>query len=246
MWVNEVGAINFFGQGFAPDIQRQSRVMAYLLSTYAQVSPRIERIYVYHWRAAPGDDLFDSGLLDVQGVPAARLLPVLPGHRPPARLTPRRHAAGVVYARADVAPHHHPGRAGRSAAVRRRRLRPDRGGDDDGGRSPPGPQALAPTDTAPKAEARPDRRSGPSRASSGRRRKPVEGDVRLTGLRGGPAGRAGRQPARDPARPALRGHRHQARPRHGALRRHRPRRAPPGGPGRLLRQRAADRASSPW
>jgi len=69
VWVNEVGAINFFGQGFAPDIQRQSRVMAYLLSTYAQVSPRIERIYVYHWRAAPGDDLFDSGLLDVQGVP---------------------------------------------------------------------------------------------------------------------------------------------------------------------------------
>ena len=40
MWVNEVGAINFFGQGFAPDLQRQSRVMAYLLSTYAQVSPR--------------------------------------------------------------------------------------------------------------------------------------------------------------------------------------------------------------
>jgi hypothetical protein len=69
VWVNEVGAINFFGQGFAPDVQRQSRVMAYLLSTYAQVSPRIERIYVYHWRAAPGDDLFDSGLLDVQGVP---------------------------------------------------------------------------------------------------------------------------------------------------------------------------------
>ncbi|HEX5911453.1 MAG TPA: hypothetical protein VFY44_13245 [Thermoleophilaceae bacterium] len=69
VWVNEVGAINFFGQGFAPDIQRQSRVMAYLLSTYAQVSPRIERIYVYHWRAAAGDDLFDSGLLDVQGVP---------------------------------------------------------------------------------------------------------------------------------------------------------------------------------
>ena len=69
VWVNEVGAINFFGQGLAPDIQRQSRVMTYLLSTYAQVSPRIERIYVYHWRAAPGDDLFDSGLLDVQGTP---------------------------------------------------------------------------------------------------------------------------------------------------------------------------------
>ncbi len=43
--------------------------MAYLLDDYARVSPRLKRIYVYHWRAAPGDNLFDSGLLDAAGRP---------------------------------------------------------------------------------------------------------------------------------------------------------------------------------
>ena len=69
VWVNEVGAINFFGKGFAPDLERQSRVMTYLLSTYPKVSSRLERIYVYHWRAAQGNELFDSALLDLEGRP---------------------------------------------------------------------------------------------------------------------------------------------------------------------------------
>lgn len=69
VWVNEVGAVNFFGKGLPPDINRQTRVMAFLLSRYPLVSRRIQRIYVYHWRAAPGDDLFDSGLLDLDGRP---------------------------------------------------------------------------------------------------------------------------------------------------------------------------------
>ena len=69
VWANEVGALNFFGRGVRPDIRRQDRVMAYLLDDYARVSPRLTRIYVYHWRAAPGDNLFDSGLLDAAGRP---------------------------------------------------------------------------------------------------------------------------------------------------------------------------------
>ena len=69
VWVNEVGAINFFGKGLAPDQNRQTRVMSYLMGTYPRVSPRLERLYVYHWRAAPDDTLFDSGLLDVEGRP---------------------------------------------------------------------------------------------------------------------------------------------------------------------------------
>ena len=69
VWVNEVGAINFFGKGLAPDQDRQTRVMSYLMSTYPRVSARLERLYVYHWRAAPGDKLFDSGLLDIEGRP---------------------------------------------------------------------------------------------------------------------------------------------------------------------------------
>lgn len=69
VWVDEVGAVNFFGKGLRPSIERQTRVMAFLLSRYPRLSPRIKRIYVYHWRAARGDNLFDSGLLDVDGNP---------------------------------------------------------------------------------------------------------------------------------------------------------------------------------
>ncbi len=69
VWVNEVGAINFFGKGLEPDLERQTRVMSYLVGTYPRVSPRLERLYVYHWRAAAGDTLFDSGLLDAAGRP---------------------------------------------------------------------------------------------------------------------------------------------------------------------------------
>jgi len=69
VWVNEVGAVHFFGKGMRPDIARQTRVMDFLMGAYPRVSRRIERIYVYHWRAAPNDDLFDAGLLDVDGRP---------------------------------------------------------------------------------------------------------------------------------------------------------------------------------
>lgn len=68
VWVTEVGAINFFGKGIKPDIARQTQRMRFLLTRYPAVSRRIRRMYVYHWRAAAGDDLFDSGLLDVNGV----------------------------------------------------------------------------------------------------------------------------------------------------------------------------------
>lgn len=69
VWVVEVGAIHFFGRGLRPSISRQTRVMRYLLNVYPRVSPRLERMYVYHWRAAPGDRLFDAGLLAADGSP---------------------------------------------------------------------------------------------------------------------------------------------------------------------------------
>lgn len=67
VWVTEVGAINFFGRGIKPNIPRQTRRMHFLLTRYPAVSRRIQRLYVYHWRAAAGDNLFDSGLLDLNG-----------------------------------------------------------------------------------------------------------------------------------------------------------------------------------
>jgi hypothetical protein len=43
--------------------------MRYLMTSFVRVSPRFERMYVYHWRAAPGDQLWDSALLSVDGQP---------------------------------------------------------------------------------------------------------------------------------------------------------------------------------
>jgi hypothetical protein len=69
VWVVEVGAIHFFGRGLRPSIPRQTRVMRYLVRVYPRVSRRLRRMYVYHWRAAAGDTLFDSGLLSADGSP---------------------------------------------------------------------------------------------------------------------------------------------------------------------------------
>jgi hypothetical protein len=86
VWVTEVGAINFFGKGLPPSESRQTRVMRYLMNDYPKVSKRLERMYVYHWRAAPGNSLFDSGLLNVDGSerPAYRIFFKALGKRPPA------------------------------------------------------------------------------------------------------------------------------------------------------------------
>ena len=67
VWAVEVGAVNFFGQGFRPNIKRQTRAMRFLMNRYPRVSRRLKRMYVYHWRAAKGDRLWDSGLLSVSG-----------------------------------------------------------------------------------------------------------------------------------------------------------------------------------
>ena len=88
VWANEVGALNFFGKGVRPDIRRQDRVMAYLLDDYARVSPRLERIYVYHWRAAAGNTLFDSAPPGRAGPAAA----------PPITASSRRSASAAARA----------------------------------------------------------------------------------------------------------------------------------------------------
>ena len=67
VWVTEIGAVNFFGRGFPPSIGRQTRAMRYMMTRYPRVSRRIDRMYVYHWRAARGNRLWDSGLLSTGG-----------------------------------------------------------------------------------------------------------------------------------------------------------------------------------
>jgi len=67
VWAVEAGAVNFFGRGFRPNIKRQTKAMRFLMTRYPRVSRRLKRMYVYHWRAAKGDKLWDSGLLSASG-----------------------------------------------------------------------------------------------------------------------------------------------------------------------------------
>lgn len=67
VWVTEVGAIHFFGPWFRPNISRQTKAMRFMMTRYPKVSNRTARIYVYHWRAAPKDRLWDSALLSANG-----------------------------------------------------------------------------------------------------------------------------------------------------------------------------------
>lgn len=85
VWVTEIGAVNFFGRGLRPSISRQARAMSYMMSRYPRVSRRIERMYVYHWRAAPGNRQWDSALLSVGGKrrPAYRIFFRALGRRAP-------------------------------------------------------------------------------------------------------------------------------------------------------------------
>ena len=69
MWVVEVGAIHFFGRGLRPSIPRQTKVMRYLVNDYPRVSPRLKRMYVYHWQAAPPTRSSTRALLSADGAP---------------------------------------------------------------------------------------------------------------------------------------------------------------------------------
>jgi hypothetical protein len=65
VWAVEVGAVNYFGR-LRPNIKRQTKSMRFMMSRFRRVSPRIKRMYVYHWRAAKRS-IWDSGLLSASG-----------------------------------------------------------------------------------------------------------------------------------------------------------------------------------
>ncbi len=67
VWISEVGAINFFGSDFPPNISRQTEAMRFMMTRYPKASHRIDRMYIYHWRAAPADTFWDSALLSANG-----------------------------------------------------------------------------------------------------------------------------------------------------------------------------------
>jgi hypothetical protein len=70
LWAVEAGAVNFFVTQLKPSISRQTRAMKFMMDRYQYVSPRLKRMYVYHWQASKTDFYtWDSGLLDPQGTP---------------------------------------------------------------------------------------------------------------------------------------------------------------------------------
>ena len=69
VWATEIGAVNFFGKGFRPNLRRQTSAMRYLMTRYPRVSKRLDRMYIYHWQAAPGNRQWDSALLNVRSRP---------------------------------------------------------------------------------------------------------------------------------------------------------------------------------
>jgi hypothetical protein len=67
VWATEIGAVHFFGRGFRPSISRQTKAMRFMMTRYPRVSRRLQRMYVYHWRAAKGNKLWDSALISIGG-----------------------------------------------------------------------------------------------------------------------------------------------------------------------------------
>ena len=62
--------MNFFVTQLKPSISRQTRAMTFLMNKYVNVSPRLKRVYVYHWQASKTDFyVWDSALLDSKGSP---------------------------------------------------------------------------------------------------------------------------------------------------------------------------------
>jgi len=67
VYVTEVGALNKFGRFYKPSLSRQNKAMKYTMTKYPRVSRRLKAMYIYHWRAAPAGEAFDSGLISFNG-----------------------------------------------------------------------------------------------------------------------------------------------------------------------------------
>jgi hypothetical protein len=73
IWIAEVAGIISNGThaevASAQRLARAAKVDRFILTKLASLSPRIQRIYLYEWRAGTGRDLWDSALVSAAGVP---------------------------------------------------------------------------------------------------------------------------------------------------------------------------------
>ena len=73
VWIAEVAGIISNGTHAAvastERVEHAAQVDRFILSDIASLSPRIQRIYLYEWRAASGRNLWDSALISAAGQP---------------------------------------------------------------------------------------------------------------------------------------------------------------------------------
>ncbi|MDX6686496.1 MAG: hypothetical protein QOF86_2624 [Baekduia sp.] len=86
VWFTETGGVvsrnNGSGVKFPTSATHAATVTKFVFSTLAKLSPRVQRVYLYHWNTGVGDGrTWDSGLIgpDDQGRPALAVLQALLG-----------------------------------------------------------------------------------------------------------------------------------------------------------------------
>ena len=90
IWITETGGIVRFADVLLPSTKRAARALKFAFKL-PRLSRRIKRIYIYNWKAHPGDDHWNSGLLSASGKerPAYyTLFRILGRTPPPAATTP--------------------------------------------------------------------------------------------------------------------------------------------------------------
>jgi hypothetical protein len=86
VWFTETGGVvsrnNGSGIKFPTSATHAAKATKFVFSTLAKLSPRVQRVYLYHWNIGPGDgSTWDSGLIgpDGQGRPALAVVQGLLG-----------------------------------------------------------------------------------------------------------------------------------------------------------------------
>jgi hypothetical protein len=86
VWFTETGGVvsrhNGSGVKFPTSASHAAKATSFVFSTLVKLSPRVQRVYLYHWNIGPGDGrTWDSGLIgpDGQGRPALTVLQGLLG-----------------------------------------------------------------------------------------------------------------------------------------------------------------------
>ena len=78
VWITEVGGLVYRKPAvgrvkLTESIPHQTKVTEYVFTRMLKLSPRIKRVYVFHWDAGGSDASWDSGLVDNQGNPRPAL-----------------------------------------------------------------------------------------------------------------------------------------------------------------------------